>query len=207
MEHPPPSIFISPDPPPFPDSASASASAAVSPSHRSVDMAPLEFVLALIAIITIPALIYTFFYSIKCPSSPSRPRSRRRRGDATSSDADTDDAPHPAAPPPPEKLREAAVKYRKESHAKEIGSECPVCLSVFADGESVKQLSACKHSFHSPCIDLWLNSHANCPVCRASVAVKIPPPAAAAAESSGGRRQGRGDQDLHQGLPDAGSLV
>ncbi|CAN1769857.1 RING-H2 finger protein ATL33 [Linum perenne] len=195
MEH-PPTIFISPDPPPFPA------------PPRSVDLSPLEFVLALIAIITIPALIYTFFYSIKCPPSPFR--SRRR--DASSSDADTDSTAPLPPPTPPEKLPVADVKYKKESHASEIGIECPVCLSSFSDGEEVKQLSVCKHSFHTPCIDLWLNSHSNCPVCRASVAVKLPPPqTTAVAEtvssgSRGGRRRG-GDQDLQQGLPDAGNLV
>lgn len=91
----------------------------------------------------------------------------------------------------------SGVKYQKESHVKDIGSECPVCLSVFADGEEVKQLSACKHSFHAPCIDMWLKSHSNCPVCRASVPVKRPNIATARPR----------DDDLHQGLPDSSSLV
>lgn len=85
------------------------------------------------------------------------------------------------------------LKYEKESHVKEIGSECPVCLSVFAEGEEVKQLGICKHSFHGSCIDMWLSSHSNCPVCRASVAPKL------AANSR--------SHDAQQGLPDAANLV
>ncbi|KAG6640836.1 RING-H2 finger protein ATL33-like [Carya illinoinensis] len=88
------------------------------------------------------------------------------------------------------------VKFEKETHVKDIEGECPVCLSVFADGKEVKQLSVCKHSFHAPCIDLWLSSHSNCPVCRASIAVKRPKVTASAR-----------DEDNQQGLLDASALV
>ncbi|XP_050129858.1 RING-H2 finger protein ATL16-like [Malus sylvestris] len=44
--------------------------------------------------------------------------------------------------------------------------ECAVCLSVFEDGEEIRKLPTCKHSFHAPCIDMWLNSHSDCPLCR-----------------------------------------
>lgn len=52
-------------------------------------------------------------------------------------------------------------------------SECAVCLSAFEEGEEVRQLPICKHSFHAPCIDMWLYSHMNCPICRSPVE---PPP-------------------------------
>lgn len=88
------------------------------------------------------------------------------------------------------------MKFEKETHVKDVEGECPVCLSVFAGGEEVKQLSVCKHSFHAICIDMWLNSHSNCPVCRASIAVKRPK----------GTPLAR-DEDNQQGLPDASALV
>ncbi|KAK1297968.1 RING-H2 finger protein ATL51 [Acorus calamus] len=61
--------------------------------------------------------------------------------------------------------------YHKEESTRthESDSECSVCLSVFVDGEDVRQLPECKHSFHAPCIDMWLYSHSNCPLCRASI--------------------------------------
>lgn len=96
------------------------------------------------------------------------------------------------------------LKYRKENHVKEIGIECPVCLSAFMDGEEVKQLSACKHSFHSTCIDLWLSNHSNCPICRATVVVNKGPNSSSGPNFSSG--SGR-DADLQQGLPDASNLV
>ncbi|XP_057430315.1 RING-H2 finger protein ATL16-like [Lotus japonicus] len=49
--------------------------------------------------------------------------------------------------------------------------ECPVCLSVYEEGEEVRKLPRCKHSFHAPCIDMWLYSHFDCPICRTPVAV------------------------------------
>ncbi|KAL5698288.1 RING-type E3 ubiquitin transferase [Ranunculus cassubicifolius] len=50
-----------------------------------------------------------------------------------------------------------------------LDNECSVCLSVFEDGESIRQLPRCKHSFHAQCIDMWLFSHSDCPLCRAFV--------------------------------------
>ncbi|KAF0934471.1 hypothetical protein E2562_025548 [Oryza meyeriana var. granulata] len=58
-------------------------------------------------------------------------------------------------------------------------AQCAVCLSLVQEGETVRQLPACKHLFHVGCIDMWLHSHSTCPLCRANVeplAVKEPPP-------------------------------
>nr|XP_043617545.1 RING-H2 finger protein ATL52-like [Erigeron canadensis] len=56
-------------------------------------------------------------------------------------------------------------------HKKVMGSDddepmCAVCLSDFEEGEELRTLPDCMHSFHVPCIDMWLYSHRNCPVCR-----------------------------------------
>ncbi|KAE8692458.1 ethylene receptor 2-like [Hibiscus syriacus] len=173
-------------PPPFPD------------SPRSVDLSPLEFILALVALITIPALIYSFFFAVKCPPWSSRDRHDEHRELSTDSHGGGCSVVEVT-----ETRREpvSGLKYKKETHSKEIGNECPVCLSVFADGEEIKQLSECKHSFHATCIDLWLINHDNCPICRAPVAVKQP--GNNRTLPSGPAR----DSDHHQGLPDAATLV
>ncbi|KAK8954655.1 E3 ubiquitin-protein ligase RING1 [Platanthera zijinensis] len=44
------------------------------------------------------------------------------------------------------------------------GSNCSVCLGEFHDGELVRLLPKCSHTFHLPCIDIWLRSHVNCPL-------------------------------------------
>ncbi|KAI8574041.1 hypothetical protein RHMOL_Rhmol01G0323600 [Rhododendron molle] len=51
------------------------------------------------------------------------------------------------------------------------GLECVVCLSLFEDQEVGRRLPDCGHGFHVECIDMWLSSHSNCPICRAGVRV------------------------------------
>ncbi|CAL4970291.1 unnamed protein product [Urochloa decumbens] len=46
---------------------------------------------------------------------------------------------------------------------------CPVCLEDVEAGEMVRRLPACGHLFHVECIDMWLHSHATCPLCRCQV--------------------------------------
>ncbi|KAL0339191.1 UNVERIFIED_CONTAM: RING-H2 finger protein ATL52 [Sesamum angustifolium] len=65
-------------------------------------------------------------------------------------------------------------KYQKGDGLIE-GSECVVCLSEFRDDEPLRLLPKCSHAFHLPCIDTWLKSHSNCPLCRANV-VALPHP-------------------------------
>ena len=48
------------------------------------------------------------------------------------------------------------------------GGTCAVCLGDFEEGEELKTLPECMHSFHVSCIDMWLYSHTSCPICRAS---------------------------------------
>lgn len=47
--------------------------------------------------------------------------------------------------------------------------ECAVCLVEFQENEALRLLPKCSHAFHINCIDVWLRSHANCPLCRANI--------------------------------------
>ncbi|KAE8722769.1 RING/U-box superfamily protein [Hibiscus syriacus] len=58
--------------------------------------------------------------------------------------------------------------FNVEEHSK-LGLECVICLSLFEDNEVGRNLPKCGHGFHVECIDMWLNSHSNCPLCRAPV--------------------------------------
>ncbi|TKY71739.1 RING-H2 finger protein ATL77 [Spatholobus suberectus] len=49
------------------------------------------------------------------------------------------------------------------------GTECCICLGAFVDGQKLKVLPGCDHSFHRECINKWLANHFNCPLCRASL--------------------------------------
>ncbi|KAJ4728647.1 putative Ring finger protein [Melia azedarach] len=59
-------------------------------------------------------------------------------------------------------------KYKKGDGLIE-GTDCSVCLSEFEEEESLRLLPKCSHAFHVPCIDTWLKSHSNCPLCRANI--------------------------------------
>lgn len=66
----------------------------------------------------------------------------------------------------------SSFKYKKEGGVAQdqgVNYDCAVCLSAFEEGEEVRKLPRCKHSFHTPCIDMWLYSHSDCPLCRAQV--------------------------------------
>ncbi|PIN05123.1 hypothetical protein CDL12_20121 [Handroanthus impetiginosus] len=52
--------------------------------------------------------------------------------------------------------------YRKEKY----GLECAICLVEFNSSDVLRLLPPCYHVFHQECIDLWLESHKTCPVCR-----------------------------------------
>nr|VDD15337.1 unnamed protein product [Brassica oleracea] len=189
-------IIIGP-PPPFPA------------PPRSIDLTPIKLIFAVIAIVAVPALVYALFFTAPCSSRRRNSSSSSRRSSSSSSD----DTPHVTvdiATP----VTTTVTPDSRKTHSKEIGSECTVCLSVLADGEEIRQLSACKHKFHVSCIEKWLKDkdHPSCPICRADVPVK---PTEADSNvnvnrSAGGNRRVSAtnrDDDWRQGLPDASSLV
>ena len=62
----------------------------------------------------------------------------------------------------------AVCKYKRGEGLVE-GTECSVCLNEFEEDETLRLLPKCSHAFHIPCIDTWLRSHTNCPICRAPI--------------------------------------
>ncbi|KAJ0743994.1 putative transcription factor C2H2 family [Helianthus annuus] len=60
------------------------------------------------------------------------------------------------------------VKYNKSDGLID-GASCSVCLSDFQEDETLRLLPKCNHAFHVSCIDTWLRSHTNCPLCRAGI--------------------------------------
>jgi hypothetical protein len=46
---------------------------------------------------------------------------------------------------------------------------CAVCLESFSRGDWVSRLP-CTHQYHRTCIERWLSSHVECPVCRVDLA-------------------------------------
>ncbi|XP_022714541.1 RING-H2 finger protein ATL80-like [Durio zibethinus] len=120
----------------------------------------------IIGTMAIAIIVFTFVMMRSCAnplrSSSSLPRSTSRRGEKSSS-ARLNLSPYSAS----------SFKFKKGLENVEatdqVMMECVVCLSRFEDDEDLQQLHRCKHSFHAPCIDMWMSSHSNCPICRTPV--------------------------------------
>lgn len=69
----------------------------------------------------------------------------------------------------PSTINSIAVCKYKSGEGLVEGTECSVCLNEFGEDETLRLLPKCSHAFHLPCIDTWLRSHTNCPLCRAPI--------------------------------------
>lgn len=76
------------------------------------------------------------------------------------------------------------------------GTDCSVCLSEFQEDETLRILPKCNHAFHIPCIDTWLRSHTNCPMCRAGIVI-TPAAAPSLPEQNSGARH---EDEAHVGI-------
>lgn len=47
--------------------------------------------------------------------------------------------------------------------------DCSICLGALRNGDYVRPLDACGHTFHRACIDLWLLRRAECPLCKTGI--------------------------------------
>ncbi len=163
-----------PPPPPFefPD------------DNSSPNFSPL--VIAIIGILA-SAFLLVSYYTIISKYCGNRDSSRRENHD---SNEDLEDNHNPSLHEPwhvaTTGLDEALIKsitvckYKMGEGLVE-GTDCSVCLSEFEENESLRLLPKCSHAFHLPCIDTWLKSHSNCPLCRANIvsfnATPLPLPA------------------------------
>lgn len=66
-------------------------------------------------------------------------------------------------------LKELVPGYKKIKEKDDLLSEsCIICHDDFQVREYKRTLS-CTHTFHKKCIDKWLKSHLNCPMCRKNI--------------------------------------
>ncbi|XP_040383876.1 RING-H2 finger protein ATL29-like [Oryza brachyantha] len=104
-------------------------------------------------------------------------RRRRRPGFHDGDDDDDDDVAQGSPPAPPRKppgldpaiLASFPTVRFDQASAAVVPPECVVCLSDFTGGDDVRLLTACRHAFHTACIDSWLRAHTTCPVCRSDL--------------------------------------
>ncbi|KAJ4843766.1 hypothetical protein Tsubulata_034601 [Turnera subulata] len=60
-------------------------------------------------------------------------------------------------------------KYNDELFSAAEDAQCTVCLAEYHSEDILRILPYCGHSFHVTCIDIWLQQHSTCPVCRISL--------------------------------------
>lgn len=63
---------------------------------------------------------------------------------------------------------------KKEVSKGDAATDCAVCITELAPGDTARVLPRCGHGFHVDCVDMWLKSHSTCPLCRCP-AVDSPP--------------------------------
>jgi len=153
------SPFTIPSPPPPPS---------LSNKNNSIPM--LYYGLVVMGIAAIVLAIYNIIIIKRCnrshnQSQPTRPNLMVIEGFERSSNRSFENQ---------QRNLLSSFKYKKEVVAKEqehkgYDYECYVCLSVYEEGEDVRKLPKCKHCFHALCIDMWLYSHFDCPICRTPV--------------------------------------
>ncbi|XP_020094975.1 E3 ubiquitin-protein ligase Os04g0590900 [Ananas comosus] len=194
-----------PPPPPYPPRPHLDLLLPSDPSSSS-SFSPL--VIAIIGVLASSVLLLAYYalVSDRCgaaallrrlllpPPPPPPPRS--------SAPADSE-ARRASAATPSRGIDEALIgrirvcSYKKAGEGSE---QCSVCLSEFQEEERLRLLPACGHAFHVQCIDAWLKSHSNCPLCRATILVPED-------ERSGEDKEEEEDQEEEEGGEEVVAVV
>ncbi|XP_051137651.1 RING-H2 finger protein ATL65 [Andrographis paniculata] len=177
--------FSSPSPSPSPSSSSSSpssdsAAATAPPSKLGVDFSPPLIAMVVIIATAFVIITYSRLLSrrfIHTYRRYRRWRRRRRRYVPSSSAGDIESPPYSFDPTEafhvlsPYGLDESIIKtIPLSAYTRKSGChDCAVCLLEFEENDYVRTLPICGHAFHVDCIDIWLRSHANCPLCRAGI--------------------------------------
>ncbi|KAK9049691.1 hypothetical protein SSX86_031340 [Deinandra increscens subsp. villosa] len=136
---------------------------------------PLSLPLKISLIFLVATFVYTVykFYTVWCRSRPRRtpPENQETR------DHNEDVVDHPiwyirtTGLQPSVINALTVVRFSKINNGGGVveGTDCSVCLTEFEDDDTLRLLPKCNHAFHMSCIDTWLRSHTNCPLCRAMI--------------------------------------
>jgi hypothetical protein len=62
---------------------------------------------------------------------------------------------------------ETATTLRIATEADESSDQaCSICQDEYMDGQAIRSIRHCSHTFHKSCIDTWFERNVRCPVCR-----------------------------------------
>lgn len=100
------------------------------------------------------------------------PDSLSRWGSMSQLSGHTDLANNPVGGLTPKEIKSLPEALASELQLDE-DCECSICLNTIQyddeHDDCVRRLGTCGHTFHRPCIDLWLLRRADCPLCKQSV--------------------------------------
>jgi hypothetical protein len=63
-------------------------------------------------------------------------------------------------------------KIKKDDILINNNEHCNICYDNYSIGQFKRVLPECKHCFHKKCVDKWLKSKSNCPICRCNLLKK-----------------------------------
>lgn len=160
--------YLSPPPPPPPPPSLLPAEHRLSP-----------YVIVTVSLLASFFLVVSYYVIIakSCPSWCCSRNNRQPRDEADDADEeflDENQVDHPIWFITTAGLQQSIInsitvcRYKRGEGLIE-GTECSVCLSEFQQDETLRLLPKCNHAFHISCIDTWLRSHTNCPLCRAHI--------------------------------------
>jgi hypothetical protein len=66
--------------------------------------------------------------------------------------------------PTPQQI-ETATTLEQASQDEEY-VQCTICQDMYTEGQAIRTIHHCHHSFHKTCIDSWFQSNTRCPICR-----------------------------------------
>ena len=61
------------------------------------------------------------------------------------------------------------VSIQDTNSSQYIEDECSICNQPYQIGDIIREFDNCPHYFHYNCIDTWLNTHKNCPICTVDI--------------------------------------
>jgi hypothetical protein len=53
----------------------------------------------------------------------------------------------------------------------QLETSCAVCQDTMNSGQQTRTINACRHTFHTTCIDTWFQRNVHCPICRHDVRI------------------------------------
>lgn len=187
----PPPTPPPPPPPPLPkplfpleDSASSDAVR----DHHSYSPSILIIAAIVAAAIIAAASIHLLLRVISRSRSPPFDHHLASTSSSPSSSSSSSAPSSPCDQDPKSVIDSLPIFLLSSSTAKLSSStslDCAVCLSPFQLSDELRLLPACRHAFHSQCIDTWLKSSLSCPLCRSQISpVAAAPPPPPPADSS-----------------------